>query len=47
MFLHTLMSVDLAWEKKLIKNIVENANVVDSNSQKELFSLRCELPMES
>lgn len=30
------MNVDLAWEEKLIKNVVENANVVDSNSQKEL-----------
>lgn len=37
MFFHTLMDVDLAW-KKLIKNIVENANVPDSNSQKELSS---------
>lgn len=37
MFFHTLMNVDLAW-KNLIKNIVENANVPDSNSQKELSS---------
>ena len=37
MFFHTLMNIDLAW-KNLIKNIVEKANVADSNSQEDLYS---------